>query len=116
MTQKALAEENMEAARQVEPLENVIETLLTALKQRHVQRLQNGSCTLDIGFIFNDCINSFDRTAAHCSNIALAVLQMRDDDVRGHAYSKLVNDGDQPELRKWKTFYEEKYLNYLDIK
>lgn len=116
LTQKALAEENMEAARQVEPLENVIETLLASLKQRHVQRLQNGSCTLDIGFIFNDCVNSFDRTAAHCSNIALAVLQMRDDEVRGHAYSKLVNDGDQPDLRKWKTLYEDKYLNYLEVK
>lgn len=115
LTQKALAEDNMESARQVEPLEKVIETLLAALKQRHVQRLQDGSCTLEIGFIFNDCINSFDRTAAHCSNIALAVLQMQDDEVRGHAYSKLVNDGDQPELRKWKTFYKEKYLNYIEV-
>ena len=114
LTQKALADDDMEAARQVEPLENVIDSLLDALKLRHVRRLQDGSCTLEIGFVFNDCVNNFERIAAHCSNVALAVLQVQDDEMSGHAYSKLVNRGDQPELHQWTAFYEEKYLSYIE--
>ena len=114
LTQKALTTNDMESAKQVEPLENVIDSLLESLKQRHVRRLQDGSCTLEIGFVFNDCVNNFERIAAHCSNVALAVLQLKDDEMNGHVYSKLVNRGDQPELQKWTVFYEEKYLSYIE--
>ncbi len=114
LTRKALAEDDIEAARQVVPLDKVIRAMLDAMKVHHVQRLQEGSCTLETGFVFNDCINDYDRISAHCSNIALAVLQLQDEKVRAHVYSKLVDQGERPEVHRWLQYYQEKYLSFLD--
>ena len=110
LAQRALDREDMVVARQVEPLEEVISTLLERMKLRHIRRLQNGACTLELGFILNDCINNFERVAAHCSNVALAVLELRYADLQFHGYARDVRQGDQPEFRRWLAFYQEKYL------
>ena len=110
LAQQALIEEDMAVAQRVEPLEEVISTLLERMKLRHIRRLQNGTCTLELGFILNDCINNFERVAAHCSNVALAVLELRYADLQFHNYARGVRQGDQPEFRKWLAFYQEKYL------
>lgn len=110
LAQQALDREDMTVARQVEPLEEVISTLLERMKLRHIRRLQNGACTLELGFILNDCINNFERVAAHCSNVALAVLELRYADIQFHGYARDVRQGDQPEFRRWLAFYQEKYL------
>jgi len=111
LAQQALAEENMAVAQQVEPLEEVISTMLEGMKLRHIRRLQNGTCTLELGFILNDCINNFERVAAHCSNVALAVLELRYADLQFHGYARDVRQGDQPEFRRWLGFYQEKYIH-----
>ena len=111
LAQEALESESMDIAQRVEPLEDVISTLLERIKLRHIHRLQNGACTLEMGFIFNDCINNFERVAAHCSNLALAVLELQfSGDLRFHDYTRGVRQGDQPQFRKWLAFYQEKYL------
>ena len=110
LAQQALAQEDMAVARRVEPLEEVISTMMERMKLRHIRRLQNGACTLELGFILNDCINNFERVAAHCSNVALAVLELRYADLQFHDYARGVRQGDQPEFRKWLAFYQEKYL------
>ena len=110
LAQQALDREDMAVARQVEPLEEVISTMLEGMKLRHIRRLQNGTCTLELGFILNDCINNFERVAAHCSNVALAVLELRYADLQFHNYARGVRQGDQPEFRRWLAFYQEKYL------
>ena len=110
LAQKALEDEDMAMARKVEPLEEVISTMLEGLKLRHIRRLQNGVCTLEVGFVFNDLITNFERVAAHCSNVALAVLELRYADLQFHNYARGVRQGDQPEFRKWLAFYQEKYL------
>lgn len=111
LAQQALDRENMAVAQRVEPLEEVISTMLEGMKLRHIRRLQNGACTLELGFILNDCINNFERVAAHCSNVALAVLELRYADLQFHDYARDVRQGDQPEFRRWLAFYQEKYLN-----
>ena len=75
MTYHAIKENDIQSATLVEPLEEVICALSKELKTRHIQRLQAGNCTLELGFIYNDCINNFERVAAHCSNLAVAVLE-----------------------------------------
>ena len=110
LAQKALSEEDMSTARKVEPLEEVISSMLERMKLRHIRRLQNGACTLEMGFILNDIITNFERVAAHCSNVALAVLELRYSDLQFHDYTRGVRQGDQPEFRQWLTFYQDKYL------
>ena len=110
LAQRALEQEDTGLARQVEPLEEVISTMLEGMKLRHIRRLQSGMCTLEVGFILNDCINNFERVAGHCSNVALAVLELRYADLQFHDYARDVRQGDQPEFRRWLAFYKEKYL------
>ena len=111
LAQQALEREDMAVAQRVEPLEEVISSMMEGMKLRHIRRLQNGACTLELGFIFNDCINNFERVAAHCSNVALAVLELRYADLQFHDYARDVRQGDQPEFRKWLAFYKDKYLD-----
>ena len=110
LAQRALTLEDIRLAQQVEPLEEVISTMLEKMKLGHIRRLQNGACTLEMGFILNDLINNFERVAAHCSNVALAVLELRYADLQFHDYARDVRQGDQPEFRRWLAFYQEKYL------
>ena len=110
LAQQALDREDMAVAQRVEPLEEVISTMLEGMKLRHIRRLQNGACTLELGFVLNDCINNFERVAAHCSNVALAVLELRYADLQFHNYARGVRQGDQPEFRRWLAFYQRKYL------
>ena len=113
LAQEALTEADIDTALRVEPLEEVISTLLESMKLRHIRRLQSGVCTLEMGFIINDLINNFERVAAHCSNVALAVLELRYADLQFHNYARGVRQGDQPEFRKWLAYYQEKYLEII---
>ncbi|MBD5098436.1 MAG: Na/Pi cotransporter family protein [Clostridiales bacterium] len=110
LAQQALVQEDIDVALRVEPLEEVISTMLEGMKLRHIRRLQNGVCTLEMGFIINDLMNNFERVAAHCSNVALAVLELRYADLQFHNYARGVRQGDQPEFRRWLAFYQKKYL------
>ena len=113
LAQRALSQEDMAVAQQVEPLEEVISTMTEGMKLRHIRRLQDGRCTLEMGFILNDLVNNFERVAAHCSNLALAVLELRNADLQFHDYARDVRQGDQPEFRRWLAFYQEKYLREI---
>jgi len=97
----------------VEPLEEVIDQLTQQLKANHIQRLQNGLCTLELGFIYNDCINNFERVADHCSNIAVAALESADSHLLPHDYLNDLSRGDHAEYRRQVTVYLHKYLDPL---
>lgn len=113
LTQTALNDDNLELARRVEPLEEVIDTLTEELKVRHINRVQAGQCTLELGFIFNDCINNFERVADHCSNIAVAVLESANRDLQSHDYLRSLKQTNEEEFRSWLQTYEEKYCKSL---
>ncbi len=80
---------NPEAARTVEPLEETIDQLIEEIRSRHVVRLQTGACTIQLGFVLNDLLGNFERVSDHCSNIAVSVIEEHGADVDSvgpHAY------------------------------
>ena len=113
LTQKAMLEDDLATARMVEPLEEVIDQLTQQLKANHIHRLQRGLCTLELGFIYNDCINNFERVADHCSNIAVAALESADFHLLPHDYLNELSRGDHAEYRQQVTAYLHKYLDPL---
>ena len=113
LTQQVMLEDDLTTARMVEPLEEVIDQLTQQLKANHIQRLQNGLCTLELGFIYNDCINNFERVADHCSNIAVAALESADSRLLPHDYLNELSRGDHAEYRQQVATYLRKYLDPL---
>lgn len=74
----------------VEPLEEVVDQLKTKLKSRHVKRLQKGMCTIELGFIFTDLLTNLERVSDHCSNIAVCLIQVNDDNFETHEYLRTI--------------------------
>ena len=73
-------------AYRVEPLEEVIDALCDEMKLHHVDRLQQGICTLHQGFVFNDLLTNFERVSDHCSNLAVATIELESDSFDPHQY------------------------------
>lgn len=86
MTVKAFAKNDMSQAVQVEPLEQVVDKLIYIIKNRHVQRLQNESCTIEMGFVLHDILNNYERVSDHCSNVAAAVIETERGSFQTHEY------------------------------
>ena len=78
--------DDVDAALTVEPLEETIDRLIEEVRMRHIQRLQTGGCTIQLGFILSDLLTNFERVSDHCSNIAVCVLEERDVNLDRHAY------------------------------
>lgn len=82
----AFLEDDINKAYMVEPLEEHVDVLCDELKMRHIERLQAGTCSLQIGFVFNDLLTNFERVADHCSNIAVAMIELQKDEFETHDY------------------------------
>ena len=81
-------------ASEVEPLEQVVDTIKAEIKARHIQRLQNGVCTIELGFILSDLLTNLERVADHCSNIAVSVIEVvRYGELNSHQYLREVKSG-----------------------
>ena len=80
-------------AARVEPLEEVIDQLIAKMKDQHIRRLQQGACTIEKGFIFSDILNNCERISDHCSNIAVAVIEVEHDSFDAHRYLQGVKYG-----------------------
>ena len=73
-------------AYRVEPLEERIDILCDEMKLNHVERLQEGICSLNQGFVYNDLLTNYERVADHCSNLAIALIELHDDEYDTHGY------------------------------
>ncbi len=114
MTCDAFARDDVQQSRRVEPLCEVIEALCDEMKSRHVDRLQKNLCGIEQGLVFNDILNNFERIAAHCSNIGIAVVEGASNGYDPHAYMHGVKKHkDQAYLNAYRDF-EEKYA--LDLR
>lgn len=98
---------DLEIAAAVEPLDKVIDTLILTAKRKHIIRLQNGKCTKELGFALNDVLTSLKRTADHCSNIAVAVIEANHGTFDTHEYLHTVKIQN-------KEFFAAKYNEYLE--
>ncbi len=109
MTTKAFVNEDIELAKCIEPLEQVIDRLKKKMKSRHVARLQQGICTIETGFVFSDLITNCERIADHCSNIAVCLIQVANDSFDTHEYLNHVKaDGENDFVARYESF-KEKY-------
>lgn len=97
-------------AQKVEPLEAVVDELNQEVKKRHIRRLREGKCTIELGFILSDITTSLERVADHCSNIAVCVTQVREDTYDTHGYLNNVKNEDSEIFRGLVLEEEEKYL------
>ena len=86
ITISALENEDLELASQVEPLEDVVDNLCDELKLGHVERLQQGKCSIRQGFVFNDMVTNYERISDHCSNIAVALIEVYSGTLMAHEY------------------------------
>ena len=86
----AFIEGNLQLAARVEPLEEIIDGLCDEMKSHHVDRLQQGVCTLNQGFVFNDLLTNYERVADHCSNVAVAIIELESDSFDTHEYLSSV--------------------------
>lgn len=103
LTEKAFAENDFALAKQVEPLEQVIDDLLAEIKSRHIARLTGGKCTIELGFVLSDLLTNYERVSDHCSNIAVCQIQISKSVFDTHEY-----------LNNYKTSGSETFTHSFD--
>lgn len=100
---------NLQLAARVEPLEEIIDGLCDEAKSHHVERLQQGLCTLNQGFVFNDLLTNYERVADHCSNIAVAIIEVESDNFDTHEYLNSVKAMKDASFERYYDEYKKKY-------
>ncbi|MEE1054102.1 MAG: Na/Pi cotransporter family protein [Acutalibacteraceae bacterium] len=101
--------DDFDTAAHVEPIEQVIDKLKDELKSRHIDRLQKGECTVQLGFVFSDLLTNMERVSDHCSNIAVYTIKQNSSKLDTHKYLRKVrSDGVGNFLEEFKE-YEKKY-------
>ncbi len=96
-------------ARKVEPLEQVIDSITAVMRSNHIARLKAGSCTIELGFILSDLINCFERVSDHCSNIAVALIEVAEGEFATHKYLNNVKSGNDEQFRHDYEVYANAY-------
>ncbi len=109
MTMRAFAQEDYELAKHVEPLEDVIDGINDKAKKHHIKRLQKGKCTIALSVAFEDLLTNFERVSDHCSNVAVCMIQMRDDVYDTHEYLDTLKENNTPEFRAMYEEYKQRY-------
>lgn len=101
---RSFVNNDLKLASRVEPLEELIDNLCDEMKLHHVDRLQKGLCTLGQGFVFNDLLTNYERVADHCSNIAVALIELESDSFDTHEY---LNSLKELKSDMYERYYEE---------
>ena len=101
---RSFVNNDLQLAARVEPLEELIDNLCDEMKLHHVDRLQKGLCTLGQGFVFNDLLTNYERVADHCSNIAVALIELESDSFDTHEY---LNSLKELKSDMYERYYEE---------
>ena len=109
LTTSAFENDDVAAAERVEPLEQVIDTLVFEAKSRHITRLQNNECTIKQGFVFSDILTNIERVSDHCSNIAVAQLEVAMNSFDAHNYLNSVKSMENKDFASLYNQYAEKY-------
>ena len=105
---RAFTENDPQLALQVEPLEQVIDDLKEKMRSRHILRLQQGSCSIETGFIWSDLLTSLERIGDHCSNVAGCVMDLHHHDMNIHESLRALKAG-SPDFKIRYQNYSNKY-------
>ena len=113
-TTDAFRKGDLHLAGKVEPLEQVVDELVRAIKARHIARLQAGSCSIEYGFILDDLLTNYERVCDHCSNVAVAQIEVAQDSFDTHAYLNDLKSGhdskESEQFQRRLDRYRERYL------
>jgi phosphate:Na+ symporter len=103
-------DEDLQLAAKIEPLEEVIDYLSVEVKKRHMKRLRKGKCSIEMGFILSDITTNYERVSDHCSNIALSLLQLNEENFDTHEYQEAISGKDNvafmTEVKRLKECYQ----------
>lgn len=91
---QVFCQEDLKLACTVEPMEEVIDYLNSEIKKRHIKRLRKGKCTIEMGFVLSDITTNYERVSDHCSNIALCLLQLNEENFDTHEYQDNLTSKD----------------------
>lgn len=106
---QSFVDDSLDIAYRIEPLEEHIDNLCDMLKVNHIERIQNGSCTLGNGFVYNDLLTNLERVADHCSNIGVAMIEFENDIVGAHEYIEDLQERHTEQFNKYYDEYSKKY-------
>ena len=104
LTEAAFVNADIVTAYDVEALEEVIDDIKTILRNNHISRLKEGSCTVETGFVWGDLLTNFERVSDHCSNIAIGLIDESEHTMNAHEAVKAIKEND--------AHYSEKYAEY----
>ena len=106
---KALNEGDLEAAERVEPLEELIDDLCDEIKHKHIERIRAGVYTRQSGFVYNDLLTNYERISDHCSNIAVAMIELRNDEFDTHNYVESLKQQKDADFDRYFEEYRKLY-------
>lgn len=112
MSIETFKEQNIENAKKIEAIEEVVDEMCKRMRTFHIERVQTGNCTIEMGFVFNDLLVNMERVADHCSNIAFCVLHSDNVNAEGHEYAESVVTTEI--FRNYFEQYRAKYLLPLE--
>ena len=99
----------MEKAAMIEPLEQVIDRLKRKIKAGHIDRLRQGDCTVEMGFVLSDLLTNYERISDHCSNIGVCMIEINNDTFETHEYLSHIKSGEGTEFVEMYENYKLKY-------
>ena len=109
LTKLAFETSDVEVARKVEPIEQVIDRLIKKIRANHIERLSQGNCTIELGFILADLLNNFERVSDHCSNLAVEIIEIDRQELDTHEYLNNIKYLDNAEFNEIYEEYKVKY-------
>ena len=109
ITVRALVENDLELATKVEPLKALMDELSNEVKLNHVDRLQHGQCTIQQGFVLNDLLTYMERVGDHCSNVAVAMIELQSNAFETHRYVHTLKNTQSPEFLRYFDEFKTKF-------
>ena len=106
---ESLTNEDINVAKKVEPLEQIIDKLNYAIRGNHIKRLRSGNCTIELGFVLSDILTNFERVSDHCSNIAVCILETENNSMQTHEYLHNVKETGANEFFEYYDMYKQRY-------
>ncbi len=109
ITGDAYQNNDLALAARVEPLEQVIDGLIASIKTNHITRLQQGNCTIELGFVLSDLLTNYERISDHCSNIAVAMIELSHSSFDTHEYLNVIKNAGTGEFQQQYEEFKSKY-------
>ena len=104
LTETAFVQNDRSVASQLEPLEQVVDKLIAVIKDHHIVRMGKGKCTIEMGFILSDLLNNYARISDHCSNVAVALIEVEHNSFDTHKYLNDVKYGSESFAKTFQSF------------